>query len=76
MVESIAQQTTFASMITKPMEHYATPELKSQEGKPPFIRKGIVGDWKNYFTEDQNKRFDEEYARRMRGTGLDFDFDI
>ena len=63
-------------MKAKPTEHNAPLELEMQEGKPPFIRKRIVGDWKNYFTEAQNKRFDEEYARRMRGTGLDFDFDI
>ena len=76
VVDSIAEQSTFASMTAKPMENYAPPGCEMQEGKPPYIRKGIVGDWKKYFTEDQSKRFDEEYARRMRGTGLDFDFDI
>ena len=40
-----------------------------------FMRKGIVGDWKNYFTEDQNKRLNDEFARRMAGTGLDFEFE-
>ena len=39
------------------------------------MRKGIVGDWKNYFTEDQNKRLNDEFARRMAGTGLDFEFE-
>ena len=73
MVDSIVEQTNFASMKAKPVEKYAPLGLEMQEGKPPFIRKGIVGDWKKYFTEDQSKRFDEEYAKRMRETGLDFD---
>jgi hypothetical protein len=73
VVDSIVEQTNFASMKAKPVEKYAPLGLEMQEGKPPFIRKGIVGDWKKYFTEDQSKRFDEEYAKRMRETGLDFD---
>ena len=73
VVDSIVEQTNFASMKAKPVEQNAPLGLEMQEGKPPFIRKGIVGDWKKYFTEDQSKRFDEEYAKRMRGTGLDFD---
>ena len=76
VVDSKVEQSTFASMMAKPLKNYTTPGLEIQVGKPPFIRKGITGDWRNYFTKDQNKRFDEEYARRMRGTGLDFDFDI
>ena len=39
-----------------------------------FCRNGQAGDWKNYFTEDQNRRIDEEYAKRMSGSGLDFEF--
>ena len=36
---------------------------------------GVVGDWKNYFTEEQNKAFDALYKERLAGTGLDFDFE-
>ena len=43
--------------------------------KGSFIRKGQVGDWKNYFTEEQNKRFDSLYAEKMAGSGLEFEFD-
>lgn len=40
-----------------------------------FIRKGEVGDWKNYFTEEQNKRLDSLYAEKMAGSGLEFEFE-
>ncbi|XP_063964869.1 sulfotransferase 1E1-like [Lytechinus pictus] len=40
-----------------------------------FMRKGMVGDWKNYFTEDQNRRFDQLYQEKMAGSGLEFTFE-
>ncbi|XP_041478988.1 sulfotransferase 1C2A-like [Lytechinus variegatus] len=40
-----------------------------------FMRKGMVGDWKNYFTEDQNHRFDKLYEEKMSGSGLEFGFE-
>ncbi|KFM75292.1 Sulfotransferase 1C2A, partial [Stegodyphus mimosarum] len=36
-----------------------------------FVRKGIVGDWKNYFSESQSRRMDEKFAERMKGTDLE-----
>lgn len=40
-----------------------------------FMRKGIIGDWKNYFTDEQSQAFDEQYAERMAGSGLDLVFE-
>ena len=34
------------------------------------IRKGKVGEWKNYFTEEQNQLFDKVFQEKMEGTGL------
>lgn len=45
-----------------------------QELKGDVIRKGQVGDWRNYFTEEQNKQFDSLYAEKMAGSGLQFEF--
>lgn len=39
-----------------------------------LLRKGEVGDWKNYFTPELNKRFEEEVLDKLRGTGIEFDF--
>ncbi len=37
---------------------------------------GTVGDWRNYFTVAQNEMFDREYNDKMKGTGLNFDFEL
>ncbi|GFT43735.1 sulfotransferase 1E1 [Nephila pilipes] len=47
-------------------------ENLSSDGPPPvnFIRKGIVGDWRNHLSEDQSKRMDQKFAEKTKGTDL------
>ncbi|XP_072019495.1 amine sulfotransferase-like isoform X2 [Amphiura filiformis] len=59
----------------KPSEDHHEAE-KSKLGAPGIIRKGIVGDWKQHFTEEQSKKFDELFREKMEGSGLDIDFEI
>ena len=40
-----------------------------------FFRKGRVGSWKEQFTPSQNEQFDKLCAKRMKNSGLNFDFD-
>ncbi|XP_072025010.1 sulfotransferase 1A2-like [Amphiura filiformis] len=49
---------------------------KTIEPNASFIRKGTVGDWKNYFTVSQNEAFDADYKTKMEGTELTFDFQM
>ena len=35
-----------------------------------FVRKGIIGDWRNYFSEDQSRRLEEKFEERMKDTDL------
>lgn len=35
-----------------------------------FIRKGIIGDWRNYFSEEQNRRLEEKFSKKMKDTDL------
>ncbi|XP_071839787.1 sulfotransferase 1C2-like [Apostichopus japonicus] len=39
-----------------------------------FMRKGIIGDWQNYFTMAQNNHFNTLFSDKMCDTGLTFDF--
>jgi hypothetical protein len=61
-VEAISARCSFASMNVNP--------FTNREGDPimdfsiaRFLRKGIAGDWKNYFTQMQEERFQEEWER-------------
>ena len=71
-VELICEQTSFDSMKGNTAVNYSWNEVT--EGSQPFFRKGIVGDWKNHFSEEQSARLDAEYTTRLAGTGLDFRF--
>ena len=42
----------------------------------PFLRNGVVGGWKSYFTPELNERFEKEVLGKIKGTGLEFDFEI
>jgi hypothetical protein len=48
--------------------------VPQQEDVPTHFRKGIVGDWRNHFSTEQNERFDALYLEKMSGTSLQFDF--
>nr|KAG5688656.1 hypothetical protein BaRGS_017510 [Batillaria attramentaria] len=61
----------------------ATEEVKDDhfkhiwaQGSPGFFRKGKVGDWKNWFTPEQNQQFDEIYNRAMKGSKLNIIFEL
>ena len=47
-----------------------------EEQSSPLLRKGVVGEWKNYFTPELNERFEKEVLEKLKGTGLEFDFEI
>ena len=48
---------------------------KGRESEFAFVTKGEVGGWKSYFTPEMNERFDKELLAKLKGTGLEFDFE-
>ena len=51
------------------------PKFSINEGQA-FIRKGIVGDWKNYFNAEQNATTDKLFAElQAKCPGLEFSFE-
>eukprot|EP00795_Rhopilema_esculentum_P001673 gene1673-16148_t len=55
------------------LEAFQDGKTMKKEGS--FIRKGEVGDWKNYFTEEMNKRMDEAIEKYFKPVGLEFRFE-
>lgn len=50
-------ETDFAEIVDKYSFKNLTKRKQGQEDKSSFVRKGISGDWKNYFTEESSKVF-------------------
>lgn len=44
-------------------------------GKGSFFRKGTVGDWKEYFTDEMNKRMNEKIEKYFKPIGLEFRYE-
>ncbi|KAH6929349.1 hypothetical protein HPB50_026831 [Hyalomma asiaticum] len=47
--------------------HYLAMKYPKNAG---FIRKGVVGDWKEHFTPEMNARMEAKIYQRLRGTDL------
>ena len=73
IIDEIVKQSTFESMRVNPTVNFFS-EYQYPNATTSFVRKGIVGDWKNHFTPEQNAEFDRVYAEKMKGSGLDFNF--
>ena len=77
VIDTVVEKSTFRNMkdnpTTNPNMAEPIPSL-FKPGEEQFLRKGIVGDWKNHFTSEQNAEFDAIYAEKMKDSGLDFDF--
>ena len=75
-IDRIAGQCSFSEMKRNPATNYTQFAARWKPNSTEFIRKGEVGDWKNYFTTQQNEAFDKQYEKRMAGSGLVFEFGV
>ena len=73
-VSSIVEQTTFDKMKVNKSTNYSWMDSFRFDKSATFIRKGKVGDWKNYFTDEQSARIDQEIKKACEGTGLEFEY--
>jgi hypothetical protein len=72
LVERVVAGSGFEAMATHTGTNFDW--VPQREGVPKHYRKGMVGDWRNHFSEAQNQQLDALYRQKMTGTGLRFDF--
>ncbi|XP_071498931.1 sulfotransferase 1A1-like [Diadema antillarum] len=78
VIDRIVEDSSFGSMKKSASSNPDFILERREEGKKEgasFMRKGAVGNWKEYFTEEQNRRFDELYEKEIEGTGLELQFE-
>eukprot|EP00794_Sanderia_malayensis_P014882 gene14882-16428_t len=78
-VESLEDHLSFKSMreISGTVENGKKLGIfvEKTEKDAHFFRKGEVGDWKNYFTEEMNKKVDDEIEKHFKDIGLNFRYE-
>ncbi len=74
IIHHIVDVTSFDTMKKTPSTDMSWMNEKRKDGSQPFLRKGIIGDWRSHFTNEQCQQFDELYERQMKDTGLQFTF--
>ncbi|XP_075771560.1 sulfotransferase 2B1-like isoform X2 [Pelodiscus sinensis] len=73
---SVVQNASFQAMRDNPMANYSlVPDNILDKTKGSFLRKGVVGDWKNHFTVAQSERFGRAYREQMQDLAGTFPWD-
>ena len=72
-INAIAEECTFDRMKANPLLNLDTSRYTKIFNKDrTFMRKGVVGDWKNHLSPEQTAQFDTVYHKKIDGSGLDF----
>ena len=73
-MKEIAEKATFHSMKKNKIGAIERNKTLVLREKKSFYRKGIVGDWRNYFSDEQLEKFNRWCNSHLEDTGLEFDF--
>ncbi len=72
--QEVAAACTFEAMKKNQIGAIEKHKAQTMKKNKSFYRKGVVGDWKNYFSPEQTKAFDHWCKTNLKGTGLSFIF--
>ena len=75
LLQNVIKHSSFSSMKKDSSSNYnwMVGKVFSREGY--FFRKGEIGSWRERFSEEQSKQFDEIYAEKIASSGLKLQFE-
>lgn len=72
-ISDLSEHLKFSNMAANPATNLEQIlPLKDLPENEKFIRKGKVGDWKNYMSEKLSQRFDEWTDKHLSNSSLEF----
>ncbi|KAM3863092.1 amine sulfotransferase-like [Diretmus argenteus] len=74
-IDHVVEVSTFKNMKTIPKANYKDL-VETKRYAKETMRKGIAGDWKNFFTVAQNELFDQVFREKMSDLPLTFTWEI
>lgn len=76
-MEKLLEHLNFKNMQKNPAVNLEQLQLLNTDNSinKRFIRRGEIGDWKNYFTPELSEKFDRVIDEKFNGTGLEFEYE-
>ena len=75
-VAKIAKLTTFDTMSKDNTANLSwRKNFRGENGEGTFMRKGIVGDWKNFLSAEQSTRMEKKFAEKLGSTDYKFEYE-
>ncbi|CAM6031280.1 unnamed protein product [Sphagnum compactum] len=74
-IQEICDHLKFDKMQKNPAVNLEPIIGKQEESPGKFIRKGQIGDWKNYMNDKISNQFDEWIDKKFSNTGLVFKYE-
>ncbi|CAG2166188.1 unnamed protein product [Oppiella nova] len=77
IIERIANHCSFDEMKDNKMVNREKLPVKGlfDMSQSKFMRKGIIGDWRTHFSDEQSKLFDKAYNHRLQELGINLCYD-
>jgi hypothetical protein len=72
LIDTVVTLSGFQSMTSNETTNFDWIPQKAD--KPKHFRKGDIGDWRNHFSVEQSQQMDDLFLKKMKDSGLQFDF--